>query len=304
MKKLLLFLVLCTILLSACSHAPSVPKLDMIHSDETFDPLRLIGLPYDQIVSSWGVEAPSLSGSWGSTWVIDENTGSCIVLQFDSERFVADALFINEAPSKSPCNLRRMIMVNDVLYYSTNLHISLPDCGMSDGLIQASVEPYEYPTVHNSSNFGSTLGYFFRAYTSASELEVVVQAWDGTEFELFAPKHLLESDLHPSELGANSTEISIGIGSLEASVAVNENDTDFLLCLIETGTWDNSGCTDCATDYMINILGRVYHYHANCGTINAFNVSGLPNTTAQHKKLTPVQRACLNHLLNTYTTEK
>ena len=50
--------------------------------------------------------------------------------------------------------------------------------------------------------------------------------------------------------------------------ADNEEEVKIIADIIENGTWNTEGTTECANDCKLIIDERTYYYHSECGTFN------------------------------------
>lgn len=105
------------------------------------------------------------------------------------------------------------------------------------------------------------------------------------------------------------TVAEVGRGTLKTAVALSEEDAEFLMQIMEDGSWNEAGTADCANNCVLQLKGRLVYYHSDCGTFNEFDLSGLSPLSSQAPagggrclSLTPEARAAVNAVLEQYIT--
>ena len=70
---------------------------------------------------------------------------------------------------------------------------------------------------------------------------------------------------------------------------LTEEEVKIIADIIENGTWNTEGTTECANDCKLIIDERTYYYHSECGTFNdKENNQNLPVTAEEKESINAI----------------
>lgn len=93
---------------------------------------------------------------------------------------------------------------------------------------------------------------------------------------------------------------------LQTGVELSDTDEEIIAEIIDNGTWMEK-TPNCSMNCSINLKGRLYYYHSDCGTLEEFDVSEIsylsskiPENHNKSLKLSDTEKDTINAVLEKY----
>ncbi len=156
--------------------------------------------------------------------------------------------------------------------------------------------------------YSSTVGAGF-SYVKNGENECYLN-FQGEWYAVLNPSDPPLEEPENDELYVEVTEnfvTEIGKGTLKQAIELSEEDTAKITDILDSEDWELNKSADCMQDCLINIAGRLFHYHSECGTITEINVAELsyynseePGAIGNILRLDEENKELLNNILKKY----